>query len=288
MRFPIDVIFLDAEDRVRRLHSRVGPWRIVLGGRGARQALELEAGAARASGLQVGDRILWDEPPATGDAASGAGSPTREGTELSEGAGASGGSWKYGLAAFLFVMAGVLLVIPTDPGAPPDEAATSGGEGGGRTQPECPSFAPELGVEAVPGAPPESETERALGLVKVADRLYEERELDRSHLHEALKLWREGATVLAAYEERPAILFEVLSRMQAAEDEACARYRSHRKSAEVAMASRRSREALFHAQVVLESVPDPSDLRYQWAKRVQLRARELLRAEAADDSPFGS
>ncbi len=57
MRFPIDVIFLDRDSRVVRIIPAMKPWHTALGGRGARSALELEAGAAEANGLQPGDTV---------------------------------------------------------------------------------------------------------------------------------------------------------------------------------------------------------------------------------------
>ena len=56
MRFAIDVVFLDAELRVLRVASNVGPWRLKAC-RGARSVLELGAGEAAARGLAVGDLI---------------------------------------------------------------------------------------------------------------------------------------------------------------------------------------------------------------------------------------
>ena len=57
MRFPIDVVFLDGNGRVVKIIPSMKPWRTALGGRGARSALELEAGAAEANGLEPGDVI---------------------------------------------------------------------------------------------------------------------------------------------------------------------------------------------------------------------------------------
>jgi uncharacterized protein len=54
MRFAIDVVFLDADERVLRIDANVGPWRLKAC-RGARSVLELAAGAS--AGLSVGDRI---------------------------------------------------------------------------------------------------------------------------------------------------------------------------------------------------------------------------------------
>jgi len=54
MRFAIDVVFLDADERVLRIDANVGPWRLKAC-RGARSVLELAAGAS--AGLFVGDRI---------------------------------------------------------------------------------------------------------------------------------------------------------------------------------------------------------------------------------------
>lgn len=57
MHFPIDIVFLDRENRVIRISHSLRPWRISALVWGARRALELAAGAARRSGTQVGDLI---------------------------------------------------------------------------------------------------------------------------------------------------------------------------------------------------------------------------------------
>jgi uncharacterized membrane protein (UPF0127 family) len=56
MRFPLDVVFLDADMRVLRVRAGMRPWQIA-GCRGARMALELPAGRARAAGVAPGDRL---------------------------------------------------------------------------------------------------------------------------------------------------------------------------------------------------------------------------------------
>jgi uncharacterized protein len=58
MRFPIDAIFLDADQVVIRVEHEVGPWRTV-SCRGAREVVELAAGECRRRGLEVGDRVAW-------------------------------------------------------------------------------------------------------------------------------------------------------------------------------------------------------------------------------------
>jgi uncharacterized membrane protein (UPF0127 family) len=58
MRFPIDAVFLDADQVVIRIEHEVGPWRTV-SCRGAREVVELSAGECRRRGLEVGDRVAW-------------------------------------------------------------------------------------------------------------------------------------------------------------------------------------------------------------------------------------
>ena len=58
MRFPIDAIFLDADQVVIRVEHEVGPWRTV-SCRGAREVVEMAAGECRRRGLEVGDRVAW-------------------------------------------------------------------------------------------------------------------------------------------------------------------------------------------------------------------------------------
>ena len=58
MRFPIDAVFLDADQVVIKIEHEVGPWRTV-SCRGAREVVELPAGESRRRGLEVGDRVAW-------------------------------------------------------------------------------------------------------------------------------------------------------------------------------------------------------------------------------------
>ena len=57
MRFPIDVVFLDAADRVTKVVTGLRPWRVVWWARGARDCIELPVGAIASSGTQVGDQL---------------------------------------------------------------------------------------------------------------------------------------------------------------------------------------------------------------------------------------
>jgi uncharacterized protein len=58
MRFPIDAVFLDADQVVIKIEHDVGPWRTV-SCRGAREVVELAAGECHRRGLEVGDRVAW-------------------------------------------------------------------------------------------------------------------------------------------------------------------------------------------------------------------------------------
>jgi uncharacterized membrane protein (UPF0127 family) len=57
MRYSIDLVFLDRDRRVRRIVHDMEPWRMVVSGHGGRDCLELPAGAARASGIEVDDHL---------------------------------------------------------------------------------------------------------------------------------------------------------------------------------------------------------------------------------------
>jgi uncharacterized protein len=57
MRFPIDVVFTDAAGRVVRVVWNLRPWRVALGGPGARVAWEWAAGAAGLDALRPGDVV---------------------------------------------------------------------------------------------------------------------------------------------------------------------------------------------------------------------------------------
>lgn len=57
MRFPLDLVFIDRENKVVSVHRRVRPWKFVFGGRGASAVIELPPGAIDFSGTEKGDII---------------------------------------------------------------------------------------------------------------------------------------------------------------------------------------------------------------------------------------
>lgn len=65
MQFAIDIVFLDAHDRVVHICHELRPWRVSPIQFRARKALELAPGAARRSQTQVGDSITLTVSAAT-------------------------------------------------------------------------------------------------------------------------------------------------------------------------------------------------------------------------------
>ena len=61
MRFPIDIVFLDAGDTVIRINHRLNPWRVSSVVFSARRALEIAAGEAARSGTVVGDKVSFED-----------------------------------------------------------------------------------------------------------------------------------------------------------------------------------------------------------------------------------
>lgn len=59
MRFPIDVIFVDRQDRVVGLAEAMPPNRPYAGARHARRTIELPAGVIVATGTQIGDLLVF-------------------------------------------------------------------------------------------------------------------------------------------------------------------------------------------------------------------------------------
>jgi hypothetical protein len=57
MRFPIDVAFIDKDDRVVRLYHGLRPWRMSRVVRRAKAAIELPNGALAEAGVGVGDLL---------------------------------------------------------------------------------------------------------------------------------------------------------------------------------------------------------------------------------------
>jgi len=56
MRFPIDVVFLDRDNVVVKVVHGIKPWRMAMGD-GGKNALELPAGTAAATGTAEGDQL---------------------------------------------------------------------------------------------------------------------------------------------------------------------------------------------------------------------------------------
>ncbi len=61
MRFAIDVIYLDADDRVLKVVQNLWPWLGLSLCPGARAALEVTAGEAARLGIEKGRRLLRQE-----------------------------------------------------------------------------------------------------------------------------------------------------------------------------------------------------------------------------------
>ncbi len=61
MRFPIDAMFLDENNRVLRMYSELKPWRVTGIVRNARKVIELPAGTLVRSDVRVGDVIVFQD-----------------------------------------------------------------------------------------------------------------------------------------------------------------------------------------------------------------------------------
>ena len=57
MNFALDVVFLDRQDRVKKVYQRLGRWRVVPLVWGAHSVLELPAGSLQALGLERGEQL---------------------------------------------------------------------------------------------------------------------------------------------------------------------------------------------------------------------------------------
>ena len=66
MKYAIDAVFVAADGRVTKVVANLKPWRVVWWAPGARDCLELPAGAAAASGIQVGDQLRLIEAEGEG------------------------------------------------------------------------------------------------------------------------------------------------------------------------------------------------------------------------------
>jgi uncharacterized membrane protein (UPF0127 family) len=60
MPYAIDAVFVDKQGRVTKVAANLKPWRVVWWAPGARDCLELPAGAAAAAATQVGDELAME------------------------------------------------------------------------------------------------------------------------------------------------------------------------------------------------------------------------------------
>ena len=69
MREPIDLLFLDRGDIVRRIDAAVPPWRLCRRARGAVTVVEFPAGRLAETGVQIGHRVQVDRISAADEVA---------------------------------------------------------------------------------------------------------------------------------------------------------------------------------------------------------------------------
>jgi hypothetical protein len=123
MRFPIDVVFLDADQVVIKIVPRLAAFKTA-SCRGAREVVELRAGECDRRGLALGDRVAWAARAADDDVAAVASStlePERRGAVLL----ASRDQRYLKLVRFLLDGKGIDVVASVPPNAVADAA---GGE----------------------------------------------------------------------------------------------------------------------------------------------------------------
>jgi uncharacterized membrane protein (UPF0127 family) len=60
MRFAIDAVFVDRAGKVVRVAPDLPPWRFAVAARGARDVIELPAGAAARAATQAGDELVFE------------------------------------------------------------------------------------------------------------------------------------------------------------------------------------------------------------------------------------
>ncbi|HUS14595.1 MAG TPA: DUF192 domain-containing protein [Chloroflexia bacterium] len=63
MRCPLDVLFLDKDDRVLHLYTGLRPWRVSRIVRGSKRVVEMPVGGLAGSGTQVGDQLALGPAP---------------------------------------------------------------------------------------------------------------------------------------------------------------------------------------------------------------------------------
>ena len=67
MRMPIDVCFLDNEQRVLKVIKGLKPWKLAWGGKGSRTTLELPAGRLERTDVSPGDLLVVEKDQKVGE-----------------------------------------------------------------------------------------------------------------------------------------------------------------------------------------------------------------------------
>ena len=137
------------------------------------------------------------------------------------------------------------------------------------------------------GAPDAEELERARGHLVAGNRLFDDRALSSRRLFDAVLEWRDAVEMLEVWQERPAEYYDALEHILAGESELCDRYHDARRAIELATAGDRADTVLYFSTWIIESIPDPSDPRYRWAKSAQIDARKEIDARDESTSVYG-
>ena len=123
MRFPIDVVFLDADQIVIKIVPGLPPFKTA-SCRGAREVVELRAGECERRGLALGDRVAWAARPA--DEGLGAAVPVELEVERRGAVVLGSSDQRYvKLVRFLLDGKGISVVASV---SPEDAAETAGGQ----------------------------------------------------------------------------------------------------------------------------------------------------------------
>lgn len=60
MKFPIDVLYLDTNNKIVRIDRAVQPWKVCKSEKKARSVVEINSGAAASKALDIGDEIVFE------------------------------------------------------------------------------------------------------------------------------------------------------------------------------------------------------------------------------------
>jgi hypothetical protein len=134
------------------------------------------------------------------------------------------------------------------------------------------------------GEIPTDEMRTARSLLTAAEKLYSEKMIRSMNISESIARWQQAIDLMGKYSQRTAAFDSAVVDIKSAKIELHQRYRELAKSVRIAQSQKDYEKANADVQRILQSIPDPRDWRYKWAKNIELKISDKLTEKPNDGS----